>query len=30
VAEGFRYASNTNEDWLDAEILRELIAHMEQ
>ena len=30
VAEGFRYASNTNEDWLDAETLRELMAHMEQ
>ena len=30
VAEGFRYASNTNEDWLDAEALRELMTHMEQ
>ena len=30
VAEGFRYASNTNEDWLDAETMCELIAHMEQ
>ncbi len=30
VAEGFRYASNTNEDWLNAETLRELVAHMEQ
>ncbi len=30
VAEGFRYASDTNEDWLDAESLRELMAHMEQ
>tara|TARA_B100002003_G_scaffold2365_1_gene2254 strand:+ start:438 stop:1472 length:1035 start_codon:yes stop_codon:yes gene_type:complete len=30
VAEGFRYASNTNEDWLDADALRELMTHMEQ
>jgi UDP-N-acetylglucosamine 4,6-dehydratase len=30
VAEGFRYASNTNEDWLDAETLRELMTRMEQ
>ncbi len=30
VAEGFRYASNSNEDWLDAESLRELMTHIEQ
>ncbi len=30
VAEGFRYASNTNEDWLDVDALRELMTRMEQ
>ena len=30
VGEGFRYASNTNEDWLDADSLRELMVHMEK
>ena len=30
VTEGFRYASNTNEDWLDGETMCELIAHMKQ
>ncbi len=30
VAEGFRYASNTNEDWLDAETLREMMTSVER
>ena len=30
VAEGFRYASNTNDDWLDGKTMCELIANMKQ
>ena len=30
VAEGFRYASNINDDWMDGETMCELIARMEQ
>jgi UDP-N-acetylglucosamine 4,6-dehydratase len=30
VAEGFRYASNINDDWMDGETMCKLIAHMEQ
>ncbi len=30
VSEGFRYASNINDDWMDGETMCELIARMEQ
>jgi UDP-N-acetylglucosamine 4,6-dehydratase len=29
LADGFRYASNTNEEWLDVDQIREIVAPIE-